>query len=62
MIWDRGSYTGFCMSPGPCQADAKAFCKDVEAGESRLSASLTEKIRAQNKGNVAGVYLLASLC
>ncbi len=39
---------------GACKPDAAAFCKDVTAGEGRLAACLTKRIKEAKKGNVAG--------
>eukprot|EP00195_Chlamydomonas_chlamydogama_P004977 CAMPEP_0202901334 /NCGR_PEP_ID=MMETSP1392-20130828/14194_1 /ASSEMBLY_ACC=CAM_ASM_000868 /TAXON_ID=225041 /ORGANISM="Chlamydomonas chlamydogama, Strain SAG 11-48b" /LENGTH=885 /DNA_ID=CAMNT_0049587883 /DNA_START=46 /DNA_END=2703 /DNA_ORIENTATION=- len=45
---------GDVSATGACAADVKSFCKDVGAGEGRLSACLTKRIRSQKQGNVVG--------
>ena len=39
---------------GACAGDIKAVCKDVGAGEGRLAACLTKRLRAQRQGNAVG--------
>ncbi|GLI60743.1 hypothetical protein VaNZ11_002971 [Volvox africanus] len=45
---------GDVSATGDCAGDAKAACKDVIAGEGRLTNCLTKRIRAQRQGNVVG--------
>ena len=41
-------------SSGDCAGDIDAFCADVDAGEGRLAACLSERLRQEGLGNVAG--------
>lgn len=41
-------------APGPCKADAPAFCKGVSAGDGRLAGCLMKRVQLERKGNVAG--------
>ncbi len=47
----------FC--PGACNADFKAFCKDVGPGDGRLAKCLSKRVKAQKQGNVVGGWHLA---
>ena len=39
---------------GDCAGDIDAFCADVDAGEGRLAACLSERLRQEGLGNEVG--------
>ena len=44
----------FSLFSGDCAGDIDAFCADVDAGEGRLAACLSERLRQEGLGNEVG--------
>lgn len=51
---DLANGNGDLLPTGPCAADIKTFCKDTGAGEGRIAACLTKRLRSEKQGNVVG--------
>jgi len=45
---------GDVLKTGVCLVDIKSFCKDVGAGEGRIAACLTKRIKDHKQGNAVG--------